>query len=181
MALSSSQGLFTNLQKGYAVSQVSEWQTLGDGTNGLVITSVDTTNLTNPSALITSKLTTSPDTAPGTSRVVLADPGTNLILRLKYATGATAITDPVVKVFGVDKNKKFHFLKNLSGSASITLVTKASDDGDTDVRDGTFRYTDIDSSVILDLQGSKYFIVVVSTALAGTNISTTARVEYKIV
>jgi hypothetical protein len=177
MALSSSQGLSANLNKSYAVSQRANWQELAS----LDITTADTTNLTNPSAAITSALTTLGKTDPSNSRVVAIEPGTNLILRLKYNTSLSTVTDPVVKVFGIDKSGKFHFLKNLSGSAAITITTSASDDGDADVRDSSFRYTDVASTSIVDLQGSTYFLMVVSTALNGTGTKSTARIQYKIV
>lgn len=144
------------------VSQKINWDIL----TKLEIFTADTTYKLTPAAGIA--IGAALQTLPNKSRLVMAEPGTNLIVRVAYDKTLVTVTDPVIRVFGVDDNLRFHLLKNLSGSEQITIVTKATDDGDTDVRDSAYCYTAVTSSNIIDLQGSKYFFIVVDTAITGT-------------
>jgi hypothetical protein len=134
---------------------------------------VDTTYLTNPSSLISGK----------DARVIPVGLGTSLLVRCKYDDGTVGtLTSPIVKVFSVDRNGKFHLLKNSAGTPTNTSTLTLAPT--TDVTDGTYKYSDVTSSHAFDLQGSKYFIIVISTALASTDggdVLTNSTIEYKIV
>lgn len=168
--MSNKYSLTTPTKAGYTVSQRRDWVELTQ----TIVSTLDTTYLTNISSLVGANI--SAVTSPEVSRLVMLDPGTNLIFRLKYNASLTGVTNPIIKVYGVDRNGKFHFLKNLSGSQTMTVTVATS----TDITDGTWKYTNVVADNIVDTQGSTYFMVVVSTALDGTGTKTTARLEYKI-
>lgn len=152
----------------YLTSIQSDW-----GTANSAPETVDTTYLTNPSTLISGN----------NARIIPTKLGTSLLVRCKYDDGtAGTLTSPIIKVFGVDNNGAFHLLKNSASTpantATLTLAPS------TDVTDGTYKYSDVTSSHAFDLQGSKFFIVVISTALASTepaDVLNNSTIEYKVV
>lgn len=107
--------------------------------------------------------------------------GTNLMLRMGYDDGLTTVTDPVVKVFGRTGNTEiWQLLKTRSGAITGTITTQASDDGATDVTDGTYLYTTPDyDATTWDCFGCEYILVGVQTVLAGTGTVTTAFLQGK--
>lgn len=107
--------------------------------------------------------------------------GTQLLFRLVYDDGLTAITDPIVKWFGrTGDSQVWQLLKNRSGGITTTITTQASDDGATDVTDGTFLYTTPDyETQAIDCLGCDTFFVGLETALAGTGDVTTAFLQVK--
>lgn len=109
--------------------------------------------------------------------------GTNLILRLVYDDALTAITDPVVKVFGrANGSEVWQLLKNGASGITTTITTQASDDGATDVTDGTYLYTTPDfATQAIDCLGCDEILVGVQTILAGTGTVTTAYLQAKII
>lgn len=170
MAISDGKGNILAVGQTFGVSLRAKWQEISQ----LVPSTVDTTNLRNPSALLAAGFRSH----PSNSRVILVDPGTSLILRVKYPANLATITNPIVSVFGVDDDLAFHKLTNAAGATTSTLTLNTS----TDDTDGTWDYSQVVQSSIFDLQGSKYFIVVISTALNGTvGDPTTSRIQYKIV
>ncbi len=103
--------------------------------------------------------------------------GTSLIIRCRYAVGAVT-TSPVIQVVGVDKNGLFNFL--LNGASTPTDEITVTCVQATDLTDGTYNYSAISSSTVLDLMGCTdfFFVVKVAASLPGTS---TARLQYKVV
>lgn len=135
-----------------------DWGTVKTGVNA----ASSATLLRNPSSLIASA-------AQYDLTVFKCQLGTSVIVRLKYDDGfAGTITSPVIKVYGIDSNGKFHFLKNSNSTTPVATSTLTVDTTN-DITDGTYNYTDVGANQIYDLQGSTYFCVVVSTALASTD------------
>lgn len=98
-----------------------------------------------------------------------------VLIRLKYDDGLTAITNPVVQVFGFDAGGNAVMLRNKAGTPSdeITLST----DTTNDLTDGTNNYTSITDAQVVELLGATEIQVGIKTPLSGTGDATTAVVE----
>lgn len=90
--------------------------------------------------------------------------GSTVHLSFQYETGASAITDPEVQVFGFDDNDVPFPLYTKDEAHEVTLAT----DTTNDVRDGTWKYTE---PVEILLAGASFALVTVKTAAAGTNLT----------
>jgi len=149
------------------VSLTSIWQTVITAGGPAV---QDAASITNPETQITSS-TRSIFNRKGA--------GTHLLLRLKYDSTLTAITSPVVKVFGRTGADAWQLLYSKGGNLVETLTT----DTTNDARDGTFNYTTPSFSVhVWDCLGCDSLIVGVQTAFAGaTGSVATATVQAKVI
>ena len=99
--------------------------------------------------------------------VRLQSAATRMLISLIYADDATPSTDPVVRVFGRDKNGVWHLLADDDGNVELTLTTAAATDVLDD--DATYHRT---TPISVDLQGSVEVIVTVQTAFAVSGGST---------
>lgn len=104
--------------------------------------------------------------------------GTLLVLALAYDKTLTAITAPILKVFGRVSAAanggvagRWELLKNRAGNIQTTLTPAA-----TDAVSGTLAYTTVDlTNHAVDMAGCDEFLVGVETALAGsTGVVTSA-------
>lgn len=120
----------------------------------------------------------------GSSSVIplrISGAGTRVLIRARYATGATVTTSPVVKVWVVDSDPTI--TRNAAGT--ITSVAWATDgtvqymridnqdnsaagitvtlDSTNDQTDATYKYSDPVSLTGLDLQGGSWLLVTVAT------------------
>jgi hypothetical protein len=85
-------------------------------------------------------------------------------LRLKYKTGVTGVTSPVVQTFGRDAaGKTMRLVDPVAGAHALTLTVDAAND----VRDSDgYSYT---QPVLVDLDGARAFIAAVKTAFAASD------------
>lgn len=154
----------------YPSSLASGWQTvIAEGG----VTTQDNATITNPETQINASATV-------TKFVFVAKgAGTNLILRLKYDSTLTAITSPIVKVFGRTGSDAWQLLYSKGGNLVETLTC----DTTNDARDGTFSYTTpAFGTHSWDRLGCEELIVGVQTILAGSTGSVaTATVQAKII
>jgi hypothetical protein len=132
----------------------------------------DAATITNPTTQITS---------PTRNRFYRSSLGigTNILVRMGYATALTAITSPVIKLFGrYNSTEAWQLLKN----KSLTITTTVTADTTNDVTDGTLKYTTTDFSLTaFDSLGCNEFIFGVQTILAGTGTVNTAILQAKII
>lgn len=132
------------------------------------VASQDAATITNPEVSIASY---------ETKIIKLGQQGTNLILRLAYDDGLTAITNPIVKVFGRTGSDAWQLLLNKAGGVTTTLTTSAND-----TTDGTLLYTIPDfTTQAIDCLGCDELLVGVETALAGTGTVSNAIVQAKVI
>lgn len=103
--------------------------------------------------------------------------GTYIAVRLKYDDGLSAVTSPVVALFGrVGDSGQWMRLSAVGGSDTITLVV----DTTNDMTDGTYKYTAVNTTAqVFDRMGCDQFGVGVETALDGTGTKTNAVVQAK--
>lgn len=87
--------------------------------------------------------------------------GTNLLVMLKYNADGTPNADPVLRIFGRDKNGQWHLLQTTASTPSVeaTITTAVATDVQNDA--GTYKFT---TPVEVDLQGSLEVMVTVQTA-----------------
>lgn len=150
------------------VSMTSNWVTIISAGTGGITTVANAAALLNPEDANTSALC-----LPFYRKAK----GTNLLLRVKYATASTVSTSPIVKVFGKSGTDAWDNLPDKSGAYTTTLTCTQA----TDVRDGTFNYSPINFSTLSwDCLGCEQFIVLVSTAMVGSAL-TTAVLQGKII
>lgn len=103
--------------------------------------------------------------------------GTNLLLRVKYSSASTVTTSPIVKVFGRTGADAWDALPSKGGNLLETITCTVA----TDVTDGTWSYSQINFTALAwDCLGTEKFIVGVSTAIAGSAM-TTAVLQAKII
>lgn len=149
-----------------------EWKDVIDAP-GLETTDNSASDITNPSTQI--------GVGPGLTRHVLkvAKRGTFLQLRLAYDDELTGLTDPVVQIFGrFDENDQWQRLKNLSDSVDVTVITSTS----LDVTDGTLKYSDPGSAAqTIDLSATDELLIGIKTALAGTGVTSNAKLQAKLI
>lgn len=131
----------------------------------------DAATITNPTTQIT-----------GSTKHIVArrNCGTHAILRLQYDSTLTAITSPIVKIFGrVGSAEAWQLLYSRAGNLVETLTV----DTTNDARDGTYSYTTPSFSThAWDCLGCDEILVGVQTALAGSTGSTaTAVVQLKFI
>lgn len=101
--------------------------------------------------------------------------GTTLQIRLKYDTGASTLTNPVVQPFGFDGNGVPQKLVDANATHEQTLTLSESGD----VRDSSFKYS---QPVEVDMDGCASVLVAVKTAFAasgGTVNNSTIQVRVK--
>lgn len=105
--------------------------------------------------------------------------GTNVLVSMKYAAGATPSTDPVIRVYGRFENTKaipkiegrWMELENGTGDTNVTLTTASS----TDVSDGSFKWTRVRANThVFDRKGCNRirFVVVTAFAVSGGSAAT---------
>lgn len=90
--------------------------------------------------------------------------GTSLLVALKYNADVGTPTDPVVRVFGRDRNGWWHVLRDSSGASELTIDVDTA--LDTLSTDATHKITE---PVEVDLDGSVDVIVAVQTAFAASS------------
>lgn len=143
----------TDVQLVAPVSLTSDWVTLIGAGRIATQDGVVAGTITNPVLDIISVLTR-PLLRRGRA-------GTTLLLSMGYA--GTPSTNPVVAVFGRTQTGRWQRLKNKAGATSCTLTPSP----DTDVTDGTLKYTDPDIvNNAFDGMGCDEFIAGVLTAYA---------------
>lgn len=144
------------------------------------ITSIESTWTAVPNTVVTSAVTTvavsTYVTATSARRHCEISAGTSAMFRLKYYANVTAVTEPVIRVLGIDKDLNYGWLQN--GAASITSELPVDA---TDVSDGTYKYTTVTKDTIFDLQGYSQFIPFVTTAMAVGSGTAGVELQYKIV
>lgn len=133
----------------------------------------DAATITDPTAEITNSTT---------SLFKIGRQGTTLRLRMKYDDGLSAITDPIVKVFGRhDSTDPWQILLKKSSTVvndTVTLVTTLA----SDVSDGADNWTSVDAEDhSLDIDGCDEILVGVQTVLAATGDPTLASLEAKVI
>jgi hypothetical protein len=130
---------------------ISDWE----DTNTTVTSSDNSgSSVTNPTALITAT----------PARKINADRATIGMFCVKYPSGASALTDAVIRIFGIDSNGVPGRCLSASGASEQTCTSSTTND----TTDGTWKYT---AAVEVDLAGYHYFIATVKTAFAGTAIT----------
>ena len=106
--------------------------------------------------------------------------GTSLLLRLAYPKDCATITDPTVRILGVDKEGNYGWV--FSGAETITsAVTSAAS---TDLSDGVTKTTNVSKYTIFDMQGYSQALVFVASSMAAATGATevaNAEFEYKVV
>lgn len=93
--------------------------------------------------------------------------GTTVRLVMRYDDALSAITDPVVRVFGRGSADDvwWRVLSNKAAANAVTITT----DPTNDVQDGTYKYTTPHpDNQALDLDGCDDILIGVQTALSGT-------------
>lgn len=153
----------------------AKWFTIIDaGVAGVSLSGLeqqDAAALTDPDAEITNSTT---------HLFKVGRQGTTLLLRMKYDDGLSAITDPVLRVFGRYDSTEPWMMLNQKGGADNATVTMQT--ASTDVSDGTDNWTDVDEDDhSFDLRGCDEILVGVQTALAATGDPTLASLEAKII
>lgn len=155
----------------------SEWQAVVDAGG---VNTVDNATIILPTTQIVNSTTHVFSCPPGA--------GTYLRLRMKYDDGITAVTSPVIRVFGryicsSDSATPgiagpWQHLKNVNGDLTATLTVDLTND----VQDGTYSYT-IPSTTLhsWDKDGCSEFLVGIQTALSATGTVNTATIEAKFV
>jgi len=137
------------------------------------LTTQDGATITNPETGINASATVTKLVIPANGA------GTNLILRMKYDSTLTAITSPIVKVFGRTGSDAWQLLYSRAGNLVETITA----DTTNDARDGTFNYTTpAFGTHAWDRLGCDELIVGVQTILAGSTGSVaTATLQAKII
>jgi len=113
-------------------------------------------------------------------KAIELDFGTSLMLRVSYPKNLATITDPIIKVLGVDKDGNYGFVFN----GAEALTTAVSTAPTTDVTTGTYKKTDVSKYTIFDMQGYSKAFLFVSTTMNATTAATevvNATFEYKVV
>lgn len=152
----------------YPSSLTSSWQTVINA-GGLIV--LDAANITNPDTEIDASLST--NLKNSISRKGF---GTTAIVRMGYSNGLTAITSPVIEVFGRTGSDVWMPLKTKSASLTATITTDATND----INIGGFRYTTPDfTSQAWDCGGCDELVAGVSVILAGTGTVDTAFLQIK--
>jgi len=154
-----------NLAAVAPVSMVSSWLTIIDA-GGMTVQ--DNAAITNPTTQITSS-----------TRHILQRKGvgTNLLLRMRYDAGLTAIGNPTVRVFGRTGTQDWELLSTKSAALTASLTTAA-----TDASNGTLKATTPDFSAICwDCLGCDEVIVGIETVLSGTGTKSNAYLEGKFI
>lgn len=145
------------------------------------IASTDDTSVTGtgPEAADVGNNVTTILAANATRRSILRSQGegTFLRLRMKYDDGVSAVTSPVVRVFGRSLSGQWEVLSNQSGNTTATLTVDTAND----VADGTYMYTTpAFSGNTWDVAGCSEIVVTVTTAFNATGTETTSLIEYKL-
>lgn len=110
--------------------------------------------------------------------------GTTILVRLGYDGTLTAITNPVIKVFGrTGAAETWQVLKNRAGgmSSTITLLPTSTDTIDTVA--GPLTYTAPDyTTLAFDRLGCEEILIGIETALAGsTGVTNTSILQVKLI
>lgn len=155
----------------YPVSLTSDWGVLLPPG---VVAIQDAATVTNPES----------DVTASTSRIVTLPEviGTTLLLSMGYDKNLTVSTSPVVVVFGRRSFNgsvgRWMLLPTITGLRTITLTAAST----TDTNDGALKWTQVvTAATAVDLLGCNEVVVCVQTALAGTGVTGTARVEGKVI
>lgn len=122
-------------------------------------------------------------TAPATeivgavNRIFVSENGTLLRLRVKYDAGISAVTDPILRLFGrLNSSDSWQSVQNQDEQTAITVTTDLTND----VSDGTWNWTLADLNAhTFDKDGCQEFLIGIQTALAATGTVSTATIEIK--
>ncbi len=108
--------------------------------------------------------------------------GSFLQVRMKYDDGLTAITNPVIQIFGrYNGDEMWQRLRTLSFFPGIDVTIVTAQDA-TDVTDGTFKYTDpLFDAQTVDLNATDEILIGVKTNLSGTGVTSTAILQAKLI
>lgn len=150
------------------VSGTAVWQTIIDAGGPANADVTPGNTITNPDSQITSVTT---------HILQRKAKGTTLLLRLGYDDGLTAITDPIVQVFGRTGDDEWELLPNTAQDLSVTLTTAA-----TDTTDGTYKYTTVYlNETAWDCRACDEILVGIIIALAGTGTVNNSFIQAKFV
>ena len=108
-------------------------------------------------------------------RLVNQEGSDNLEVRLKYPSGLSAVTSPVVEVYGIDGAGNIARLKTVAGASSATLAVDSTDVGNVG---GTFFFTDAAQFVVT---GYRHLLVAVKTKFSATGTITGTVVQGRLV
>ena len=106
--------------------------------------------------------------------------GSALLFRMKYLDDLSAITDPVLKVFGRHSGSDTMWM-TLFTSASTPLILMTMVTASTDDSDGTDNWTAVTKDNEVNMQGCDEFLVGVQTVLAATGNQTLSTLEVKVI
>jgi len=153
------------------VSLISPWFNVINA-GGMIV--LDNANITNPETQIVS----------ATRLHFLRNAhgvGTSMLLRMMYDAGLTAITNPVVKVFGRYNNTEtWQLLQNKANATTGIITTSASEDVYN--TGNTFRFTTPNYiSQGWDLLGCNEIVVGLQVILAGTGTVNNATLQAKVI
>src|SRR5688572_3929372 len=146
------------------ISITSAWVTAIDAGG---MDAADNASITNPTTQITAT----------DHRIIRRNSGgTTLLVRLVYDATLTAITNPVIAVFGRTNGQDWQRLLNNAGATAATLTTDSAD-----VSNGTYKFTHPSTTDhAWDCMGCDEFLIGVQTAMSGsTGTATTAYLQAK--
>lgn len=106
--------------------------------------------------------------------IALCSLGSRLLVRLKYDTGVTLPTSPVVQVFGKDSQGTISPLTDASGTHEQTLTVDLTND----VTDGAYKYT---TAKTLNIAGCKDVLAAIKTAFAGTGTTNNSAIQVRVI
>lgn len=161
-------GIASNL-----LPHIGQWMSAVD-TGGANVADNGGSRIVDPDAQITA----------ATKKIVnISGAGTLMIVRLRYFSGDTPSTSPVIQVFGrASSTEAWMALRNKANSSEITLTAAVSTDVQTTISAIEYCVTEIDlDDHYLDTAGCSQVLVGIKTAYSATGSPSIALVEAKFI
>jgi len=180
MAITTKMSIVSDVNAQFVVpcSVLADWQQVAGSSGDTYLTTADGDPVTDPEAMTASS-----------RRLLQRDNrmGTFLGVRMKYNTGLTNITSPILKIFGRMRTVTatsetvgpWQILKNRLGDLSVPLTVAS-----TDVvvsASGPKATTPDPMGHYFDCQGCNEFLIAVETAMTATGTITLAALAVKII